>query len=212
MRFRDRRDAGRRLAEELARLDLPDPVVLALPRGGLPVAAEIAARLKAPLGLALVRKIGVPGWSELAAGAVVDGAEPFTVWNEDVLQSFGLRREDLEPARAAALAEIARRRAAYGISEAGPEIKGRSAILVDDGVATGATVRAGLAALRGAGPASITLAVPVAAPTTLVELKAEADHVVCLSAPRGFAAVGEAYEAFPQLTDDDVVRILATQD
>jgi predicted phosphoribosyltransferase len=207
--FRDRVDAGRQLGERLAAENPAAPVVLGLPRGGLPVAAEIAKVLKAPLGLVLVRKIGAPRQPELALGAVVNGAAPVTVWNADLLSAFGLTEADMEPARQAQLAEIARRRVAYGSGDAPEDLKGRTAIVVDDGVATGATMRAAIRALRRRGPASIVLAVPVASPETLARLSAEADRAVCLETPTDFYAVGAAYEDFRQVEDTEVTAILA---
>jgi putative phosphoribosyl transferase len=207
--FRDRADAGRRLAERLAEEALVAPVVFGLPRGGLPVAREIAKVLKAPLGLVLVRKIGAPGQPELALGAVVNGAAPETVWNARLLAGFGLTEADMEPARQAQLAEIARRRAAYGSGDAPEDLSGRTAVLVDDGVATGATMRAAIRALRRRGPAAIVLAVPVAAASTLAALAAEADGAVCLETPADFYAVGAAYRDFTQVEDAEVTAILA---
>jgi predicted phosphoribosyltransferase len=207
--FRDRIDAGRQLGERLAAEKPAAPVVLGLPRGGLPVAAEIAKVLNAPLGLVLVRKIGAPRQPELALGAVVNGGAPVTVWNADLLSAFGLTEADMEPARQAQLAEIARRRAAYGSGNAPEDLKGRTAILVDDGVATGATMRAAIRALRRRGPAAIVLAVPVASPETLAQLAAEADRAICLETPTDFYAVGAAYRDFTQVEDAEVTAILA---
>jgi predicted phosphoribosyltransferase len=208
--FRDRADAGRQLAERLAAENLVAPVVLGLPRGGLPVAREIAKVLAAPLGLVLVRKIGAPRQPELALGAVVNGAAPETVWNADLLSAFGLTEADMEPARQAQLAEVARRRAAYGSGDAPEDLKGRTAIVVDDGVATGATMRAAIRALRRRGPAAIVIAVPVASPETLVLLAEEADRAICLETPSDFYAVGAAYRDFSQVEDAEVTAILAT--
>jgi putative phosphoribosyl transferase len=212
--FSDRTEAGRRLAaavaEHLARHPgLDDPVVLALPRGGVPVAIEVARRLSAPLDLVMVRKIGVPFQPELAAGAVVDGDAPETVYNADVLRMARLTQEDLDEIRDRELAEIGRRRAVYLADRAPVPIEGRDAILVDDGVATGATTRAALRAVTRRGPRSVTLAVPVAAADTLAALKREADHAICLETPRDFRAIGLHYDDFGQVPDAEVVRLLA---
>lgn len=212
--FKDRKDAGERLAAELARAfrDEPEPappVVLALPRGGVPVAFEIARRLDAPLDLVLVRKIGAPGQPELAAGAVVDGTDPVLVLNDEVVRHAGLGEAELETAKRAALAEIEQRRAHYLGRRDALEVAGRTAIVVDDGIATGATMRAALRATRRRGPERLVLAVPVAAPDSLAALGAEADRVVCLAAPDWFHAVGAHYRNFRQTSDEEVARLLA---
>ncbi len=210
--FRDRKEAGERLAAELARTlahEPEPPVVLALPRGGVPVAFEIARRLDAPLDLVLVRKIGAPGQPELAAGAVVDGADPVLVLNDEVVRHAGFGEAGLETAKRAALAEIERRRAYYLGPRDPLALAGRTAIVVDDGIATGATMRAALRAMRRRGPARLVLAVPVAAPDSLAALGAEADRVVCLAAPDRFRAVGAHYRDFRQTGDEEVIRLLA---
>lgn len=207
--FRDRIDAGRQLADTLAERDYPRPVVLALPRGGVPVAAEIATRLKAPLDLLLVRKIGTPWQPELAAGAVLDGAEPEVVWNEHVLRGLRLGPEDFKEAIARELATIERRRADYLGDRAPVPLDGVTAIVVDDGIATGATMRAALRGLAKRGPAKVVLAVPVAPPESLAELRALTDETICLQSPRGFGAVGEFYASFPQVSDAEVKALLA---
>ena len=209
MLFEDRRDAGRQLGMRLRQLGVTDPVVLALPRGGVPVAAEVAALLEAPLDLVLVRKIGAPGHEELAAGAVVDGAQPELVLNPEVIGSFGIDDAYLAAEQARQLVEIERRRALYLSGRPRPGLAGRVAVVIDDGIATGATVRAALRAVRRAGPAELILAVPVAAASILRRLEAEVDRVVCLHAPKDLMAVGQFYRDFHQLDDAEVVAALA---
>ena len=209
MLFEDRRDAGHQLGLRLRKLRLTDPVVLALPRGGVPVAAEVAALLEAPLDLVLVRKIGAPGHEELAAGAVVDGAQPELVLNPEVIGSFGIDDAYLAAEQARQLVEIERRRALYLSGRPRPGLAGRVAVVIDDGIATGATVRAALRAVRRAGPAELILAVPVAAASILRRLEAEVDRVVCLHAPKDLMAVGQFYRDFHQLDDAEVVAALA---
>jgi len=205
--FKDRKQAGEQLAAEVGRLfaeesDLSPPVVLALPRGGVPVAFEIAQRLDAPLDLVLVRKIGVPTQPELAAGAVVDGEDPVLVLNEDVVSQAGIGEAELEQAKRRELDEIEQRRTRYLAGRAPLPVEGRTAIVVDDGIATGATMRAALRAIRRRGPETLVMAVPVAARDTLSAFKAEADRVVCLEAPDWFWAVGAHYQDFRQTTDE----------
>jgi putative phosphoribosyl transferase len=207
--FRDRTEAGEALAAALAATPLTDPVVLALPRGGLPVAAPVAERLKAPLDLLLVRKIGVPGHEELAAGAVVDGPAQETVFNPGVLAMLGLREEDFAATVAAKLAEIETRRARYMGDVPPVPLEGRSAIVVDDGIATGATVKAALLGLRRRNPREIVLAVPVAPADSLAELRPLVTRTVCLETPDPFFAVGAHYRHFPQVEDGEVAAILA---
>ena len=209
MPFRNRTEAGRRLAEALAAYRGHDVVVLALPRGGVPVAAEVAAALDASLDLVLVRKIGAPFHEELAMGAVADAAGQFcTVRNEDVIAMLGVDGKTFDAVRAGQLQEIERRRTAYLGDRSRAEVAGRVAIVVDDGVATGATTRAALRAVRRQGPAKLVLAVPVAPTDTLAELRVEADEVVCLEAYAAFGAIGYYYADFRQLSDEDVTAIL----
>lgn len=210
--FRDRRDAGRRLAGELAKFVGRDPVVLALPRGGVPVGFEIADALHAPLDLVLVRKIGAPDQAELAVGAVVDGARPEIVLNFDIVQELGLSEAWLKEAAAHQLAEIERRRRAYLGDRPPVALEDRPVIVVDDGIATGATMAAALQAIRRAGPARLVLAVPVAPPDGIERLRPAVDEVVCLATPREFAAIGMFYEDFAQLADHDVVDLLRRAD
>ncbi|MEO1292899.1 MAG: phosphoribosyltransferase family protein [Pseudomonadota bacterium] len=212
--FRDRLEAGQALAKAALSLvrrapEISDPVVLALPRGGVPLAVEVAWALDAPLDLIMVRKIGVPGHPELAAAAVVDGAEPQLVINERVAVAVGLGREDLEPLMALELAEIDRRRGVYLKGRTQEPIKGRDAIVVDDGIATGTTVRAALKALALRGARSVSLLVPIAPPEVMAVLRRETDHAVCLHEPEPFFAVGAHYAEFDQVGDDEVVACLA---
>jgi putative phosphoribosyl transferase len=207
--FRDRADAGRRLAEALVHLKDASPVVLALPRGGVPVGYEVAKALDAPLDILLVRKIGVPGHEELALGAVVDGADPQVVVNENVMAMVSLPSGYLEAAKARELKEIERRRHVYRGEQPAIEVKDRVVIVIDDGIATGATVRAALRGVRLAKPTRLVLAVPVAPAETIEELKSECDEVVCLETPEPFHAVGLHYEMFGQTSDEEVINLLA---
>lgn len=209
MKFRDRADAGRRLAAALVAYADRKPLVLALPRGGVPVAAIVADRLQAPLDLVLVRKIGAPGQPEVALGAVVDGAHPTIVRNEDILAATGTGTAEFDAIGRRELAEIERRRVRYLGKRAPLDVAGRVVILVDDGIATGATVRAALRATRARGPAKLVLAVPVAAPDALEALRSEADATVCLSTPEDFLGVGQFYEDFRQVSDEEVVDLLS---
>ncbi|MDK3073492.1 phosphoribosyltransferase family protein [Sedimentitalea sp. JM2-8] len=206
--FADRADAGRRLAQELADLCLDAPVVYALPRGGVPVAAEVAARLSAPLDLVLVRKLGAPGNPEVALGAVVEGSPPHLVLNEDVRRMSGADERFVETARRRELREMARRRAAYVGDRPRLDPAGRTAIVVDDGLATGATMKAALGALRRQGAARIVVALPVAPESSLKEIAELADDVLCLHPARQFFGVGAFYRDFRQLTDAQTVAAL----
>jgi len=209
MSFSDRTDAGRQLAQALARFKGKSVYVYALPRGGVPVAAEIAAALDAPLDLLLVRKIGAPVQPELAIGAVVDGGAPIVVRNEEVIQATGTREDEFQAICKRELAEIERRRRKYLQGRPALDPAGRIAIVVDDGIATGATMRAALQATRKRKPKLLVLAVPVAAADSLDALREEVDEVVCLEVPRYFGALGAFYEDFRQLSDDDVIDALA---
>ncbi|HEU0217518.1 MAG TPA: phosphoribosyltransferase family protein [Xanthobacteraceae bacterium] len=206
--FPNRREAGRRLARRLRHLAPERPVVLALPRGGVPVAFEIAAALDAPLDLVLVRKIGVPWQPELALGAVVDGASPQVLINESLAAELGIDEAYVARETAAQLAEIERRRAVYLGDRPPVSFAGATAVVVDDGIATGSTMRIALRAVRRAGASRVVLAVPVAPADTLAALRAEADEIVCLEEPSPFIAVGAHYVKFPQLEDADVVSLL----
>ena len=204
--FNDRTEAGEKLADRLAQMTLQDPVVLALPRGGVPVAAPVARRLGAPLDLLMVRKIAMPGAPELAAGAVVEGGAP--VFNDAMLRAMRLSEADFAGEVAEKRAEIAARQARLRDGAARVPVAGRDAIVVDDGIATGATVRAALNALRTRDPARILLAVPVAPPDTLADLGALADEVICLHAPDPFRAVSLHYRHFDQTDDETVAALL----
>jgi putative phosphoribosyl transferase len=205
--FLNREAAGRALAGRLLALHLRDPVVLALPRGGVPVAVEVARALHAPLDLLLVRKIGAPGNRELAIAAVADGNE--LVIDEFTRQASGASIEYIEDEARTERAEIARRRQHYLHGRAPLPVAGRTAIVVDDGIATGTTVRAALTALRRRSPAKIVLAVPLAPAEALAELRGEADRIECLVTPSPFFAVGSHYVDFEQVSDDEVIAQLA---
>ncbi len=209
MPFRDRKDAGRRLADALRGFKDEHPVVLALPRGGVPVAAEVARALGAPLDLLLVRKIGVPFHPELAMGAVVDGAAPLVVRNEDVIRMAQVSEAEFAAIWDRELAEIKRRRARYVGDRSHPDLKGRVVIVIDDGIATGATTRAALRAVRKQEPSRLILAVPVAPTGTLRELRQEADEVMSLENYEPFGAVGAYYADFGQTSDEEVAALLA---
>ena len=209
MSFENRSAAGRSLATALAGYKASQPVVLALPRGGVPVAAEVAVALGAPLDLILVRKIGVPAQPELAMGAVADGAAPIVVRNADIIQHSRVTEAEFNAVRDAELAEIERRRRRYLGTRAREAVAGRTVIVIDDGIATGATMRTALRAVRARGPDELVLAVPVAAKDTLDELRDEADNVVCLDSPAWLEAVGFFYRDFRQVTDAEVIATLA---
>lgn len=208
MSFQDRTDAGRRLASALSRYRGEDTLVLALPRGGVPVAAEVATAIGAPLDLLLVRKIGVPGHEELAAGAVVDDAETIVVRNEGVIAQALVSEAEFERVMRTELEEIRRRRVQYLGNRPHVDVQGKTVIVVDDGVATGATMRAALRAVRRRHPRRLILAVPVGQTDTIAELSAEADGVVCLEEHLVFGGVGAFYADFRQLSDADVTGIL----
>ncbi len=208
MQFDDRTEAGNRLAKRLLHLRDRHPVVLALPRGGVPVGFEVARALGAPLDLVLVRKIGAPHHEELAIGAIANGEHPELVTSEALVAGLGVSEIYLEETKAAALREIDRRRGAYLGDRAPIDVTGRTAIVVDDGIATGATMQAALRATRRRKPSHLVLAVPVAPPETIKRLRSEVDEVVCLETPRDFFAVGQFYRSFTQLSDDEVTALL----
>ena len=208
MKFMNRGEAGRRLADKLLHLKDRKPIVLALPRGGVAVGFEIARALDAPLDIVLVRKIGVPGQPELALGAVTDGASHETFIDRDLAASLDVPDSYIDGESARQLEEIERRRKLYCEGRPPPEIAGRTAIIVDDGVATGATMRVALQAVRRRGPARLVLAVPVAPPDTLAALLESADEAVCLETPVGLGAIGFYYRDFHQMSDAEVTDLL----
>lgn len=208
MLFRDRVDAGQKLARALHRYKSRHPIILALPRGGVPVAAEVAKSLQAPLDLILVRKIGVPSQPELAMGAVVDGDEPMVVRNTEVIEISAVSEQTFDAVCKQELAEIERRRECYLGNRARSVIGGQVVIVIDDGIATGATTLAAIRALRKREPQELVLAVPVAPLETLEKLHAEVDAIVCLDTPPDFGAIGLYYRDFHQVSDDEVVATL----
>jgi len=206
--FRDRTDAGQQLAVRLAKYaNRPDVIVLALPRGGVPVAFEVAKALGAPLDVFLVRKLGVPGWEELAFGAIASGG--IRVLNPDIVQRLGLSHEVIDRVAAVAQQELERREHKFRGDRPPLQLRGRIVIVIDDGIATGATVRAAVQAIRQQEPASVVLAVPVAPPQTCAELREQVDDLVCLKTPVELDAIGLWYKDFGQTTDDEVCELLA---
>jgi putative phosphoribosyl transferase len=207
MIFRDRQDAGRRLARLLRKYaGHTDVIVLALPRGGVPVAFEVARDLKAPLDIFLVRKLGVPGHEELAMGAIASGGT--RVLNEDVVRYLQIPDDVIDAVAADEERELERREYAYRNGRPAPRVEGQIVILIDDGLATGSTMRAGAAALRKQNPKRIVVAVPVAPAETCEEFRAEVDEVVCAATPEPFRGVGLWYEDFPQMSDAEVRALL----
>jgi putative phosphoribosyl transferase len=205
--FSDRAEAGRRLAQQLQKYaGREDVIVLGLPRGGVPVAFEVARNLSVPLDVFIVRKLGVPGFEELALGAIASGGA--RVLNDDVVRSLPDANEIIESLTARETLEIERREQSYRAGRPALELRDRVVILVDDGLATGATMRAAVKALRQRGVARIIVAVPVGAPETCRELEKEADETVCAIAPAWFQAVGQYYEDFSQTSDDEVRQLL----
>lgn len=207
--FRDRSHAGQQLAEALQHLSDLKPLVLALPRGGVPVAFEVACALKAPLDLVLVRKVGAPGNEELALGAVVDGSEPKWVINHELLNHIAPPPHWFEEEMQRQLTELERRRQRYCGDRPAPQLKDRCVVVIDDGVATGATVRAALKGLKQANPRRIVLAVPVGPHEEIEMLRAEVDELICLAMPEPFVGVGCHYGNFEQTSDEQVVDLLA---
>jgi putative phosphoribosyl transferase len=207
-RFRDRTEAGQLLAERLlGYAGRDDVVVLALPRGGVPVAFEVAKALRAPLGVFAVRKVGVPGHEELAMGAVASGG--VLVLDESLVRALGIENAELERAVAAEVRELERRTAAYDGEREPHELAGKTVILVDDGLATGASMRAAAAAVRRLSPERVVVAVPVASAETCKQFEAVVDEIVCGATPRPFRAVGLWYDDFSQTTDEEVRELLA---
>lgn len=208
MQFTDRHQAGKELAKRLLKFRNSKPVVLALPRGGVPVGFEVATALGAPLDLVLVRKIGAPDQSELAIGAIADGEDPELVTDTQLIADLGVSQAYLDEAKSVALLELERRRRTY-LGDRGPiAVAGHTAIMVDDGIATGATMLAAVHATKRRGPRRIVLAVPVASSDALARLRREVDEVVCLETPRDFFAVGQFYHQFHQLRDSEVISLL----
>jgi putative phosphoribosyl transferase len=205
--FRDRRHAGELLAARLEHLRDVDPVILALPRGGVPVAAQVARGLDAPLDVLIVRKLGSPMQPELALGAMGEGG--IRVVNEDLLERVGTSPADLEAVEQRELVEIDRRRQRYRDGRPMIDIAGRAVVIIDDGLATGATARAAVAVVRAQGAARVIVAVPVGAPDSLRNVARAADEVIALAAPAVFSAVGAWYQDFRQVEDDEVVQLLS---
>src|SRR5437773_4142064 len=208
MRFKNRTEAGRLLAAKLlCHSSTPALLVLALPRGGVPVAYEVASALRAPLDIFLVRKLGVPGHEEYAMGALATGG--VRILNPDAVQHLGISEDVIEKVVAKEKAELERREREYRGSRPVPELRGRTVMIVDDGLATGSSMRAAVAALRQKQPARIIVAVPVGAPDTCADLHREADEAVCARQPEPFYAVGAWYQDFSQTTDEEVRALLA---
>src|SRR5437867_2685734 len=205
--FVNRTEAGRLLAEKLEKYaNRNDVVVLGLPRGGVPVAYEVAKHLRTPLDVFIVRKLGVPGFEELAAGAIASGG--VRVSNQDVMRAIPHADQAIEAVTARETTELQRREQIYREGRPAPELRDRIAILVDDGLATGATMRAAVKALRQCGAAKIVVAVPVGPPDTCHEIEEQADETICLNMPEFFQAVGQYYEDFSQTTDEDVRELV----
>lgn len=207
--FSDRTDAGRRLAARLAEDRYEHPIIYAMPRGGVPVAAEVATALDTPLDLVLVRKLGVPFQPELAFGALVDGPEPEVVLNQDVVEMSGITAGQIDAIRNREAAENERRRNVYMRGRERLDPHGRDVIVIDDGLATGASAIAAVRALKRRGSARVILAIPVAPVETLERVRKEADLVVCLESPSPFWSIGQWYGDFHQLEDEDVIAAIA---
>jgi predicted phosphoribosyltransferase len=205
--FRDRREAGRLLAEELTKhANRSDVIVLGLPRGGVPVAYEVASKLHAPLDVFVVRKLGVPGYRELAMGAIATGG--VRVLNKEVVEGLAISQPTIDAIAAEEFKELARREEAYRGHDRAPELRGKIVILVDDGIATGSTMRAAVQAIREQHPARLVVAVPTAARESCFDLRRAVDDIIVLMIPENFHAVGQWYEDFSQTTDVEVTRLL----
>ena len=207
--FANREEAGRKLGAKLMRFKDQNPCVLALPRGGVPVGLEIATMLGAPLDLIIVRKLGAPWQPELAIGAIVDGEKPQIVLNKSVISQLGVSPAEIEAEKKRQLVEIERRRKTYLAGRPRVDIPHRTTIIVDDGIATGATVRAAILAIRALGPKKIVLAVPVAPRDTIAALKSEVDEVICLEAYDNFTAISPYYLDFRQIEDEEMHELLS---
>lgn len=206
--FRDRRDAGQALAARLGDLaGSPGVIVLGLPRGGVPVAAEVATALDAPLDAFFVRKLGVPGHRELAMGAIATGG--VRVLNDDVVRALHITPQTIEDVAGAEQAELGRREQAYRGDRPAPELTDRTVVLVDDGLATGSTMRAAVAAVQAQRPAAVVVGVPTGAPQTCAAIAPEVDRLECVITPDPFLAVGLSYDDFSETTDDEIRRLLA---
>lgn len=205
--FEDRRTAGRALVPELQRCELKDPIILGLPRGGVPLAYEIAVALHAPLDTIVVRKLGVPSQPELAFGAIASGG--IRVINDDVIESlFSLDDDTIDNIANREMQELRRREEAYRLDRPYPELAGKDVVLVDDGLATGATMRAAAEAVKTRSPSSVVVAVPVGSASAVAKVAAIVDRVICLESPGSFYAVGQFYSDFRQTSDDEVRELL----
>jgi putative phosphoribosyl transferase len=207
--FRDRHNAGLSLAQELLTLELPDPVVLALPRGGVPVAAQVARALRAPLDVIIVRKVGAPGNPELAVAAIVDGNPPDVVVNREIVEAYGLDEDALAELVKRERPELDRRRELYRGRRRRLAVTGKTAIIVDDGAATGTTVKVAIRALKRRSPREVVVALPAAPPETVADLEREGVRVVCLAQPADFRALGVYYRDFTQVRDEEVTGTLS---
>jgi putative phosphoribosyl transferase len=207
--FASRKEAGRILAAEVARLNLQDPLVLALPRGGVPVAYEVAKELKARLDLVLVRKVGAPGNAELAVAAIVDGDPPDVVLNREIVEAYGLQDDELARLIALERPELERRREVFRGKRPPLSVSGKTVVIVDDGAATGTTMKVAIRAIRRRSPMQIVVALPVASEEAASEISREVDKLVCLNRPARFRALGYFYKDFHQLDDNEVVHLMA---
>ena len=207
--FENRQDAGRKLGRKLSEREFDNPLVLALPRGGVPVAYEVAEALGAQMDLLFVKKIGAPGWPEYGIGAVVDGASPQIVLTEEIVRQIRPSPDYIEAETRRQLKEIGRRRSAYLGDRQPIDPKDRTVIIVDDGIATGGTVKAALKGVRKNKPRKIILAVPVAPPSALEDLRDECDEIICLATPSPFGAVGSFYRNFDQTSDSEVISLMS---
>jgi putative phosphoribosyl transferase len=206
--FTDRRDAGIALAASLLPFKNESPLILALPRGGVLVAYEVAQALDAPLDIIVARKLGAPGQHELGVGAIVDGDHPESVLNEEIIRELDVSSDYIKGEIESELKEMGRREAAYRQGRPRAELKGRTVIVIDDGIATGGSIRAALRGVRRKAPGKVVLAVPVAPAETIAALGPEADEIVCLEAPDHFVAIGDFYDDFSQTSDEEVIALL----